>query len=166
MRQKKGGYSFRVFKTVKLGTGPKTVDEFRQAIEAGGMKIGDWADDILKKVGLTVATEGTEVDLVVVTVARFTFKDGAKREDIYARAKSRGLQLCAPEVALQLRLQYADQPKGEWLVIGTEPITGSDGSLRLFGVGRDDDGLWLDGYCDSPGSAWAGDYRFVFSRRK
>jgi len=32
---------FKVWKTIKLGTGLKTADDFRKAIKHGGMKIGN-----------------------------------------------------------------------------------------------------------------------------
>ena len=104
--------------------------------------------------------------MVVVSVAELGFKDGATREQIYARAKELGLDLCPAEVGPQLRLQYKDQPNGEWLVIAMEPITGSVGNLNLFRVRRDDSDLWLDGDYDYPDYVWDAGDRFVFSRRK
>jgi len=153
---------FKVFKTVKLGTGPKTAEDFRLALMDGGMKISEWADNILGQPAFTVAPEATMLDLVVLTPADLGFKDGAKREDIYASAKSRGLQLCPAEVGPQLRLAYRAQPKGEWLVIGMEPITASDGTLGLFRVERRGDGLWLDGHYAHPDYVWGGCPHFVF----
>ena len=47
-----------------------------------------------------------------------------------------------------------------------EPITGWDGSLGAFIVGRDDDGRWLDGRCGRSGYFWDGDNRWVFLLRK
>lgn len=154
--------NFKVWKTIKLGMDPKTADDFRKAIKNKGMRIGDYANGILGKPQFTVAAEETKVDLVIVSVAELGFKDGAKREDIYARAQELGLQRCPSEVGPQLRLQYADQPKGEWLVIGMEPITDSDGHLGLFDVGHDGGGLWLDSYCGSPDDFWPGLHRFGF----
>ena len=157
---------FKVWKTIKLGTGPKTAGDFRKAIKDNKMRISDWASDILGKPAFTVAAEETELDLVVVSVAELGFKNGATREQIYARAKELDLDLCPAEVGPQLRLQDKDQPNGEWLVIAMEPITASAGRLRLFSVERRGSGLWLgsdDGY---PGSVWDAGPRFVFSRRK
>ena len=154
---------WKIWKTIKLGTGFKNADDFRKAIKQSGMFIGDWGNDILGKPAFTAATEETEVDLVLVTVADLGFKDGAKRSDIYNRAIELGLQLCPNEVGPQLRLQYKDQPKGEWMFIGMEPITDSDGHLRVFYVGRyGDGGLYLYGYHGYPDVFWRGHYRFVF----
>ncbi len=158
---------FKVFKTIKLGTsGLKTANDFRKDIKDNGFKVGDWANDILGKPAFTVATEETELDLVVVSVAELGFKKGATREQIYARAKELGLDLCPAEVGPQLRLQYKDQPNSEWLIIAMEPIADSDGRLKLFFVKRFDSDLWLYSYCVKPGLVWYSVDRFVFSRRK
>lgn len=157
---------FLIWEAVNLGTGPRTVDDFRKALKDGGFRISDWASDILGKPAFTVAAEKTEVDLVRVTVAELGFKNGAKRSDIYERAKDFGLELCPAEVGPQLRLQYKDQPVGEWLFIGMEPITGSGGDLGVFLVGHGGDGLWLRSRDGHPDSFWDGHYRSVFARRK
>lgn len=158
---------FKVWKTIKLGTkGLKTADDFRKAIKSAGMSIGDWGNDILGKPAFSVASEETEVDLVNVSVGELGFKRGAERRDIIAKALSLGLELCPNEVGPQLRLQYADQPRGEWLLIGMEPITGSGGGLDVFGVGHDDDELWLSGDCGYADGIWDADDRFVFVRSR
>ena len=158
---------FKTWKTVKLGTGLKTADDFRKALTNAGCNIGSWANDILGKPVFSVSSEETEVELVVVSVAELGFKNGATRKDIYKRAEELGFALCPSEVGPQLRLRYNDQPNGEWLLIGMEPIAVSDGDLRVFGVGRDDDGSqWLDGGCGSPVLVWSADLHWVFLRRK
>ncbi|MBU3934678.1 hypothetical protein KKC00_01805 [Patescibacteria group bacterium] len=156
----------KVFKTIKLGTGLKTADDFRKALKDNGFSIGDYANDILDKPAFTVATEEIELDLVVISVAELGFKNGATREQIYARAKELGLDICPAEVGPQLRLQYKDQPNNEWLVIAMEPIADSDGGLGLFNVRRHDSALWLCGYYGYPDYVWYSARRFVFSRRK
>lgn len=130
------------------------------------MKIGDWGNDILGKPAFTVSSEEVEVELVVVSVAELGFKDGATRKKIYQRAQEFGLDLCPNEVGPQLRLQYKDQPKGEWLLIAMEPIADSDGYLKVFRVAHDDDELWLHGIYGYPDRFWVGGRRFVFVRRK
>ena len=153
---------FNVWKTINLGTGLKTADDFRKALKDRGFNIGNWADDILGKPAFTAAAEATEVDLVKVTVAELGFKKGARRDQIYERAKELGLELCAPEVGPQLRLQYQDQPNGEWLLIGMELITDSDGNLYVFDVKRYDSELWLYGGWGNPGDVWHPGPQWVF----
>ena len=153
---------FNVWKTINLGTGLKTTDDFRKALKGRGFNIGNWANDILGKPAFTAATEATEIDLVKVTVAELGFKKGARRDQIYERAKELGLELCPSEVGPQLRLQYQDQPNGEWLLIGMEPVADSDGDLNVFGVRRHDSGRWLDGHWGGPGHVWDAGYRWLF----
>jgi len=155
---------FNVWKTIKLGTGFKTADEFRRALRDGGFRISGWASDILGKPALKAADEETEVDLVKVTVAELGFKEGVRRDQIYERAKEFGLELCPAEVGPQLRLQYQDQPNGEWILVAMEPIFASDGNPRLFPVGRNDSGLWLSGLWSPPARFWPADRRWVFCR--
>jgi len=156
---------FPIWKTIKLGTGPKSADDFRKAIKAAGMKVGNWASDILGKPEFVVADkEETEVDLVKVTVAELGFKKATRRDQIYNRAKELGLQICPPEVGPQLRLQLADQPNGEWILIGMEPIRRSGGYLSVFSVERSDSGLWLSGDYGGPGYVWDPDGVWVFVR--
>ena len=157
---------FKVWKTIKLGTGLKSAKDFRRALKDGGFKISDWANHILGKPAFTVATEGTEVGLVKVTVAELGFMKGARRDQIYSRAKELGLELCSSEVGPQLRLQYQDQPNGERVLIGMVPITDSYGDLLVFDVWRDDSGFWLGSDWSDPDDVWDTDDQWVFLRCK
>jgi len=160
--------TFKVWKTIKLGTGLKTDDAFRKALKAGGHYISDWANDILGKPAFKASKTEMEVGLMNVSVAELGFKNGAKLSDIYKRAQELGLELCPAEVGPQLCLQYKDQPNGERLLIGMKPITDSDGDLGVFGVERGgDDGSWLGTYCGDPDGFWRGSSWFLFvSSRK
>ncbi len=147
---------FNIWKTINLGTGLKTADDFRKALKDNGFDISHWADDILGKPAFTVATETIEVDLVKVTLAELGFKKGARSDQIYERAKELGLELCPPEVGPQLRLQCQDQPNNEWVLIWMEPIIDSAGHPRVFLVGCLTSKLWLCGSLDwdNPDFIW------------
>jgi hypothetical protein len=160
------GKTWKTWKTIKLGCGLQTADDFRKKVMRTGMKLGQWADELLDKTAFTATGNITEVELVVASVAELGFKDGATLKDIYVRAQSLGLDLCPPEVGPYLRLQYTDQPKGEWLVIAMEPITDSNGYLNLFYVVHDYDERWLHADLGNPDIFWDGHHRFVFLRRK
>ncbi len=157
---------FQAWKTIKLGTGLKTAPDFLTALNEQKFQTSNWAKNILGKLEFTVVAQETEIDLVVVTVAELGFPKSATRQDIYQRAQKLGLDLCPAEVGPQLRIQYKDQPKGESLLIGMEPITNSDGDLRVFRVVHDDEDLWLNSCCGSPDIFWGADRRWVFLRRK
>ena len=70
--------------------------------------------------------------------------DTASLADIYARAQQLGFGLAAAEVAPQLRLQYLDQPIGEFLV-GMEPIKTWKGVPVILTVANGGAGLVLIG---------------------
>ena len=157
---------FPVWRTIKIGTGLKTADDFRRALTSAGFRIGTWANDILGQPAFTAAAAESTLGLVVASVADLGFNHGATLKEIYARAKELGLELCPAEVGPQLRLQYPDQPRGEWLFIAMEPIAGSGGYPTVFGVEHDDDGRWLNGvFYGVPDCFWYGNDRFVFVRR-
>lgn len=156
----------RVWKRIKLGTGIKTGPDFYPVLEQGGFRIGDYARDMLKQDAFTVAPEPIEVDLVVMSVAELGFTTATRYDAICARAKQIGLDLCPAEVGPQLRSQYADQPKGEWLRVAMEAIRDSDGDLGIFVVEHDDVGRWLGSSYGGPDSVWLPGRQFVFLSRK
>ena len=156
--------SFPIWKTIKLGTGLKSTKDFSQALTECGCRVSDWAADILGKPAFSVANQAVEVDLVKVTVAELGFPNGATVRDIYEAALKRGLVRCPNEVGPQLRRQYLDQPMGEWILVGMEPISDSVGYLEVFHVMHDVDGRWLFGDFGHPDGVWSGDSSWVFIR--
>ena len=149
--------------TIQLGTN-KSNQDLRKELEKNDHRISDWGSDILKKTD--VATELTEVDLIVLSNAELGSPDGCTVAQTYEAAQKLGLELCPAEVGPQLRLQYTNQPMDEWLLVAMDPITDSDGTLSVFRVVRHEDGSWLIGYYGRPDRHWFGDYRWVFVRRK
>jgi hypothetical protein len=154
---------FAVWKTITLGT-HKDVKSLKKQVEKDGFKVSDWAADIMGKPAFTLATEETSVDLVNVSVGELGFTKATPLRDIYARAIDLGLQLCPAEVGPQLRRQYANQPNGEWLRVAMEAITGSGGSLRIFGVVHVGAGQWLGTSWGPPDGTWYPGLRFVFRK--
>ena len=156
---------FSIWKTIKLGTGLRTADDFRSALKEKGCRISNWANDLLGQPGFTAATEEMAVDLAVATTAQLTGNPGGgTTAQVFAGANRLGLAKCPAEVGPQLRIQYPDQPSGEWLLIGMEPIADSDGRLRVFSVGRGDSASWLDAYYGYPGGFWSPDRQWAFVR--
>ncbi|MGA9778544.1 MAG: hypothetical protein WBS33_09765, partial [Verrucomicrobiia bacterium] len=114
--------SFYTWKTIRLGTGPKTADDFLTAFKKAGCFIGSEAISILKSPAFKVADRETEVELVNVSVGELGFRR-MRRADIYALVQQVGLQLCPAEVGPQLRLQFLEQLMGEEVLrVGMEPI--------------------------------------------
>ena len=83
---------------------------------------------------------------------------------IYERAQLLGFELAAAEVGPQLRLQYFDQPIGEFLTIGMEPIRKWNGERDIIIVANGGAGLILIGQDGSAAAQISAASRFIFVR--
>ncbi len=156
-----------IWKTIRLGTGLKTADDFRTALKKAGMKVSDWGNEILGNPTFTTSETEVELDLVILSVAHLGFKGGAAGQHIVAMALEQGIELCPAEVGPQLRLQYLDQPKDDAFLIAMEPISDSDGLLSIFSIERGDSGrLGLLVNNGNPSCFWSGSQKFVFVRSR
>ncbi len=148
-----------VWCTVELGT-YHDAKSMKTAIEDAGMHVSCWAEDILGKTAPARAKR--TLDLVFATVAELGFPEGATTKEIFDAAQKQGLSLCPAEVGPQLRLQYKDQPRGEWSFIAMQPIVDSDDVSVLFYVDHDDVRPGLGIFFNDPDSQWISNSRFVF----
>jgi hypothetical protein len=132
-----------VWKTISVGTflnNNAVLDAFRSA----GCGIGDTAEEMLSQIKFNLSTTITNVDLVALTLADLGFdNEEASLTAVYSRALKLGFELAAPEVGPQLRLQYSNQPIGEFLDIGMAPIKSQDGKPGIFIVANGGAGLLL-----------------------
>jgi hypothetical protein len=153
-----------VWKTITLGT---FADSFalRNALDTKGCNIGGLAAEILARPTFVVSSTKTDVKLVAVSAAELGFEtDTVTLTAIYARARQLGFELAAAEVGPQLRLQYIDQPMGEFLIVGMEPIKTWNGEPIILNVANGGAGLLLigqDGRADAEISVIS---RFLFVR--
>jgi hypothetical protein len=140
-----------VWKTITVGA-VTSVLALRNALDDAGHGVGDLAGQVLARPAFSVSRMRLDVDLANVSAAELGFGGATVRlADLYAQAQRLGFELAAAEVAPQLRLQYRDQPVGEFLHVGMAPITtwsgepvilvvanGGAGLLLLGGHGHDD----------------------------
>ena len=153
-----------VWKTVTVGT---FADSFAlsNALDSVGCSIGNSAGEILGRPTFTLSATKTSVELFAVSAAELGFQtDTASLADIYARAKQLGFGLAAAEIGPQLRLQYFDQPIGEFLIIGMESLRTWKGEPVILTVANGGAGLILigqDGSADAQISVLS---RFLFVR--
>lgn len=154
-----------IWKTITVG-GFKGVNAIRQAMEAAPCRIlvGDDADEILGRPAFPFIKTPVELDLVVLSVFKLGFSDRASLHDIYDRAVAQGFELCPAEVGPALRLNYLDQPLGEFLHIAMRPVARYTGELVDFSVGNAGAGLILIGGDGHPEVMLSGAERFVFIR--
>jgi hypothetical protein len=152
-----------VWKTIKVGTFANSF-ALRNALDAAGCGMGGSAEEILARPAFTVSATKTDVELLTVSAAELGFQtDTASLADIYARARQLGFGLAAAEVAPQLRLQYFDQPIGEFL-IAMEPIKTWQGKPIILTVANGGAGLVLIGQDGSAGAEIPVTSRFLFVR--
>lgn len=153
-----------VWKTILTGTFTDTF-ALRNAMSEMGCGVGNAAAEILARPAFTLSSRKAAVMLVTVSVAELGFRgETSSLREIYARAQELGFVLAPPEIAPQLRLQYLDQPIGEFLIIGMEPIETWAGEAVVLTVANGGAGLILigqDGREDAQISAMS---RFVFVR--
>jgi hypothetical protein len=152
------------WKTITVGT---FADSFAlsNALDAAGCGIGEQAEEILARPAFTLSATRTSVELFSVSAAELGFHTNtASLADIYARARQLGYGLAAAEVGPQLRLQYFDQPIGEFLIIGMEPIRTWEGEPVILNVANGGAGLILTGQDGSADAQISVASRFVFAR--
>lgn len=126
------------WKTIKLGTGLKTAHAFHIKILQqiyGSVRKG--AYELIEDPIFTISEEEEDIFLIKISVEKLGFDEETPYFLIKEKASSMGFELCPPEVAPQLRIQYvSEQPKNEYLFIGMEEIPW--GGLNLiFSVEHD-----------------------------
>ncbi len=152
-----------VWKTIKVGTVQTKWDLYR-ALDAAHCELGDAAEDIIAQPGFAVNPGKIEADLVSVSLAHLGLAR-ASLQDVYARARKLGFALASAEIGPQLRLQYFEQPLGEFLNIAMPPIETSAGKPKIFVVGNGGTGLLLTG-SDIGATEFHGAARFIFVRQR
>lgn len=153
-----------VWKTITVGTFADPL-ALNNALDAVGCSVGNSAGEILGRPTFTLSGTKTSVELFAVSAAELGFQsDTTSLANIYARAKQLGFGLAAAEIGPQLRLQYHDQPIGEFLIIGMEPLWTWKGEPVILTVANGGAGLILigqDGSADAQISVLS---RFLFVR--
>jgi hypothetical protein len=150
-----------VWKTISLGI-PAGRYALFDALDAQGIHVGDAAQEVLHRPAFTVSRSSTDVQLARVSVAQLGFGQGATLAEIYRRAAGSGLELCPPEVAPLLRLQYRDQPPGQFLHVAMLPIATYSGEPFGLSLGNGGAGLVLAGFDGRPEAEMPPQAVFVF----
>ena len=145
--------------TLTLGTHRSGADLLNALIEKK-CRVSVWSRQALENPDFPVVAEQIRMDIVVVSMLEMGFAEGelATLDTIYNRAKQMGLETCPVETAVQLRLQFLDQPNwairerlGSFFVASEPFVLTRDGFPKIFSVVRDDRyphpdtgiGLWL-----------------------
>ena len=146
--------------------GGKSSQELQQELAQEKINVSRWAQDMMKSPDFITLKNPETLNAVRLQVGDLGLKGNPTTEQIYTRIKELGLELCPAETGPHLRLDYKDQPNGEWLYIGMKQITDSSGIPSVFELGRDEDGLWLGSDWAYPDDRWSPENEFLFSLRK
>ena len=158
--------SLPIRKSIVLGT-RSSGDALHEALAAARCGVGTLASAALDQPTFPVSQHETKIDLVVLSSTELGIgTDGAPLQEIYRRALQLGYALCPAEVGPQLRLQYPNQPIGEFLRIAMDPIATRHGELAVFIVGNGGAGLILIGSNARSDVIVPSTVRFVFVRRR
>jgi hypothetical protein len=153
-----------VWKTIAIGTFANA-HTLMGALDAAGCSVGNLAGEILARPAFALSAIRTNVDLVAISADQLGFQaDTASLGEIYARARQLGFRLAPAEVAPQLRLQYFDQPIGEFLIIAMEPIKTWKGEPVTLTVANGGAGLVLIGQDGRASAQIPVRSRFLFAR--
>jgi hypothetical protein len=159
----RNGADAPVWKRVSIGTYGAEL-ALRNALDQAGCAQGDLAEQILARPSFQVSTQKADLELVMLSARNLGIQtETARIGDIYARARTFGFRLAPAEVGPQLRLQYQDQPVGEVLHVGMEPLTTRRGQPVIFVVANGAEGLMLIGQ-DVAAGLVPSSIRFLFVR--
>ncbi len=145
--------------TVTLGT-HEDGEALLDSLTKNHFRVSKWSMQALTHRDFPVEEEEQQVDVIVMSLLEMGFLQDelVSLDAIIKRAKKLGFDVCTPELAAQLRLQYTDQP--DWstgdrlgqFFVATEAIDlYADGVPKIFSIIRDDEfpheetgiGLWL-----------------------
>ena len=145
--------------TVTLGT-HEDGEALFDSLTKNHFRVSKWSMQALTHRDFPVEAEERQVDVIVMSLLEMGFLQDelVSLDTIIKRAKKLGFDVCTPELAAQLRLQYIDQPDwstgdrlGQFFVASEAIDLYADGVPKIFSIIRDDEfphketgiGLWL-----------------------
>ena len=162
----KSAHDVATWKKITIGTFADPM-RLRNELDGMGCNVGGQAAEVLARPAFTVSSQKTHVELVVLSPAQLGFtSDTVTLASVYERARQLGFELAAAEVGPQLRIQYLDQPMGEFLIIGMEPIKTWTGEPIILNVANGGAGLIIIGQDGRPGAEIPRTSRFIFAQAR
>ncbi len=140
--------------------GGKSKKELEAEMKKQNINISDYAQDMLNSSDF-ITSKITEKEILIRLRVSDLKTKNRTTDEIFAKAKELGLELCPAETGPNFRLQNPTQE----IVIGMKPITDRDDYPCVFGLDSDGDGLWLHGFDANPGREWGDGEELVFRLR-
>jgi hypothetical protein len=166
-----------ITRTVQVGG--LTKSELVEELQRKAISMNEAGESLFASDHFTTSETRYSVTTVELTVGDLGFPQGATIAEISARAAALGLGLCPLELGLHLRLQYLDQPEGDWgqpvrhhqapsgsITIASEMLTEDDTFPKGFYLRRIKGELWLRGYRSGPEHVWEPDDHFIFCQKE
>lgn len=116
-------------------TALRTTHELYELLKQKGYTKTFRTDDIVHKAKLI--RQGSVIPLYRVTPLELGLKHGGSYWEVRAAAEKLGFSVIPLEVVLQLRLDYADQPKEEIIYGGTKTFSFPGHRRAIFGITND-----------------------------
>lgn len=137
--------------SIIVGAEHHTVAGLIRALSDGDFGVGDEAGKLLRKPNFKISAYRQEIETVIISQRQMGFAENASISAVLNRAlRVLMLGLYPSDGAIQMRLQYLTQPRGEQINIGMYPMELWPGALRVFSVERGDEGRRLGAVDCSP----------------
>ena len=146
----------------KLQIGGQSKTDLLSSLGAHGIQFNKYAHMLFDDPGFTTSESSRWVVVTDVTVAELGLAAGSISADIFARARSFGLELCPLELAPHFRIQFLNQPEGPYLTVASAKTRDDEAYPNGFYLRRLDGTLWLRGYRATADYPWEPTSRFVF----
>jgi hypothetical protein len=162
-----------ITRAVQLGGRSKAA--LLEELQCNIIAMNEAAEQLFADERFTTAAEPYPVVTVALMVDALGFPEGATSAELIARAAARGLGLCPLELGPHLRLQYRDQPEGDWgqparqhqapsgsLTVFSAPLSDDDGFPKGLYLRKIKGLLWLRGYRAGAAHVWSPDDHVLF----
>ena len=125
--------SLTVWKKIKVGAGAKNKWDLLGECRYPKAIIDDWVREIVTHPHFVISEVEFEIDLVLLDKQRDFGDSIHSKYGALRHGESLGLKLCPEETALQLCLEYPDQPHSEVIEVASRRMSavGTDGRFRL-----------------------------------
>ena len=157
--------------------GGVTKRELLSAFQAHGIELNATGRILFAHDEFKTSETSSVFETVEISVLDLGYEQGATVAQVHERSAQLGLSLCPLELAPHLRLQYLDQPEGDWghppsqhrappgsITVASAPLGEDDNLPKGFYLRRIKGVLWLRGYRSRAEHIWSAEDRFVFCR--
>lgn len=156
---------------VQVGGQPRT--QLKRALSDAGVQLNAYAETLLAHSTFDDPASQA-LRIVERTVEQLGFREGAVLSQVFAAARSQGLELCPLAVGPYLRLALTDQanapdsvlsagrsPAGA-IHVASEPVSDDVECPKGFYLRVVDGQAWLRGYCCDDTYVWTPEQRVAF----